>query len=203
MQALSAGPARQCRRESCSKSGIDRRWWRRWRTIIHSPKRRTIGIGDLRDQPLIMYPRDSGIGLYWQVIRLCAAAGFRPQIVREVQELTTIVGLVDAGVGIAIVPADTRSIHLPGVAYVPLARQGCLLDALSCFSRARSQRPSARVIGRIARSAGDPQNHGAAVSREKFPAPPTRIWSVWPVWLKSRWEVPVGTNATSDRRIAK
>jgi DNA-binding transcriptional LysR family regulator len=83
-------------------------------------KRRTIGIGDLRDQPLIMYPRDSGIGLYWQVIRLCAAAGFRPQIVREVQELTTIIGLVDAGVGIAIVPVDTRSIRLAGVAYVPL-----------------------------------------------------------------------------------
>ena len=83
-------------------------------------KRRTIGIGDLRDQPLIMYPRDSGIGLYWQVIRLCAAAGFRPQIVREVQELTTIVGLVDAGVGIAVVPADTKSIRLAGVAYVAL-----------------------------------------------------------------------------------
>lgn len=83
-------------------------------------KRKSIRISDLRDQPLIMYPRDSGIGLYWQVIRLCAAAGFRPQIVREVQELTTIIGLVDAGVGIAVVPADTRSIHLPGVAYVPL-----------------------------------------------------------------------------------
>jgi DNA-binding transcriptional LysR family regulator len=83
-------------------------------------KRRAIRISDLRDQPLIMYPRESGIGLYWQVLRLCANAGFRPQIAREVQELTTIVGLVDAGEGIAIVPADTRSIHLDGVAYVPL-----------------------------------------------------------------------------------
>jgi DNA-binding transcriptional LysR family regulator len=53
-------------------------------------------------------------------LRLCSAAGFRPQIVREVQELSTIIGLVDAGVGIAIVPADTRSIHLDGVAYVSL-----------------------------------------------------------------------------------
>jgi DNA-binding transcriptional LysR family regulator len=83
-------------------------------------KQRSIKISDLRDQPLIMYPRESGIGLYWQVLRLCANAGFRPQIAREVQELTTIVGLVDAGVGIAIVPADTRSIHLDGVVYVPL-----------------------------------------------------------------------------------
>jgi DNA-binding transcriptional LysR family regulator len=83
-------------------------------------KQRSIRISDLRDQPLIMYPRESGIGLYWQVLRLCANAGFRPQIAREVQELTTIVGLVDAGVGIAIVPADTRTIHLDGVVYVPL-----------------------------------------------------------------------------------
>jgi DNA-binding transcriptional LysR family regulator len=82
--------------------------------------KRAVKIGDLRDQPLIMFPRESGIGLYWQVLRLCAAAGFRPQVVREVQELTTIIGLVDAGVGIAIVPTDTRSIQLPGVAYVNL-----------------------------------------------------------------------------------
>jgi DNA-binding transcriptional LysR family regulator len=83
-------------------------------------RKRAIRISDLHDQPLIMYPRESGIGLYWQVLRLCAAAGFRPQIAREIQELSTIIGLVDAGVGIAIVPADTRSIHLQGVAYVPL-----------------------------------------------------------------------------------
>ena len=83
-------------------------------------RKRVISIRDLHDQPLIMYPRESGIGLYWQVLRLCSAAGFRPQIVREVQELSTIIGLVDAGVGIAIVPADTRSIHLDGVAYVSL-----------------------------------------------------------------------------------
>ncbi|HEY4444741.1 MAG TPA: LysR substrate-binding domain-containing protein [Steroidobacteraceae bacterium] len=83
-------------------------------------KQPAIRISDLRDQPLIMYPRESGIGLYWQVLRLCASAGFRPLIAREVQELTTIVGLVDAGVGIAIVPADTRTIQLEGVIYVPL-----------------------------------------------------------------------------------
>src|SRR6202035_352674 len=74
-------------------------------------KKRPIRISDLKDQPLIMYPRESGIGLYWQVLRLCARAGFRPRIAREVLELTTIVGLVDAGEGIAIVPADTKFIH--------------------------------------------------------------------------------------------
>jgi DNA-binding transcriptional LysR family regulator len=87
-------------------------------------RKRAIAIGDLRNEPFIMYPRESGIGLYWQVLRLCAGAGFRPQIAREVQELTTIVGLVDAGVGVAIVPADTKSIQLSGVSYVPLRDAG-------------------------------------------------------------------------------
>ena len=49
-----------------------------------------------------------------------AAAGFRPRIAREVQELTAIMGLVDAGEGVAIVPADTESIKLPGVSYMRL-----------------------------------------------------------------------------------
>jgi DNA-binding transcriptional LysR family regulator len=81
---------------------------------------RTVRIRDLRDHPLITYPRASGIGLYWHVLDLCAKAGFRPRVVKEVAEPTTIVGLVAAGIGLAIVPADTRYIQLDGVAFVRL-----------------------------------------------------------------------------------
>jgi DNA-binding transcriptional LysR family regulator len=76
-----------------------------------------VRIGDLRDQPIITYPRDAGIGLYWPFLQLCAKAGFQPNVVREAQESSLIVGLVAAGVGIAVVPATTRCIALPGVAY--------------------------------------------------------------------------------------
>jgi DNA-binding transcriptional LysR family regulator len=37
-----------------------------------------VRIGDLRDQPIITYPRDAGIGLYWPFLQLCAKAGFQP-----------------------------------------------------------------------------------------------------------------------------
>ena len=83
-------------------------------------KQRRIRVQDLRDQPLIAYPRASGIGLYWHVMELCARAGFRPRVVQEVQEPTTIIGLVAAGIGVAIVPADTKFIQLEGVVYLPL-----------------------------------------------------------------------------------
>lgn len=80
-------------------------------------RRDGIRIKDLRDEPLITYPRDAGIGLYWPVLKLCANAGFRPHIVREAREPSVMIGLVSAGVGIAIVPSDTQCIRLEGVAY--------------------------------------------------------------------------------------
>jgi len=45
-----------------------------------------VRISDLRDQPIITYPRDAGIGLYWPFLQLCAKAGFQPNVVKEAQE---------------------------------------------------------------------------------------------------------------------
>ena len=106
------------------------------------------------EQPLIMFPRESGIGLYWQVLRLCTAAGFRPQVVKEVQELTTIIGLVDAGVGIAIVPTDTRSIHLPGVAYINLRDEQAFSTLYLAF-RGGDPNPHLRGLLSELRAQGD------------------------------------------------
>jgi len=97
-------------------------------------KKRAIRISDLRDQPSSCIRASPHRPLLAGTASLCER-GFRPQIAREVQELTTIVGLVDAGEGIAIVPADTRSIHLDGVAYVPLRDKEGVLHAVPCFSR--------------------------------------------------------------------
>ena len=47
-------------------------------------------VEDIGEQPLITYPRASGIGLYCHTMELCAQAGFRPLGVRDVAEPTTI-----------------------------------------------------------------------------------------------------------------
>jgi len=80
-------------------------------------KRASISVTDLRDQALIAYPRDSGVGLYWRIIDLCVKAGFQPHIVREARDASVMMGLVSAGIGISIVPADTQCIRLEGVVY--------------------------------------------------------------------------------------
>jgi len=101
--------------------------WHRAPLVAAIPKgnplarRPGIRIADLREQPLITYPRDAGIGLYWPVLELCAKAGFRPHIVQEAREPSVMMGLVSAGVGIAIVPAVTQCIRLEGVIYQRLS----------------------------------------------------------------------------------
>jgi DNA-binding transcriptional LysR family regulator len=83
-----------------------------------------LSLADLKDDAFVMYPRRAGTGIYWQVLELCTAAGFRPRIVREVLESSTMIGLVAAGVGIAVVPAEMNCIQFSGVAFRSLRDSG-------------------------------------------------------------------------------
>jgi DNA-binding transcriptional LysR family regulator len=85
---------------------------------------RSLLLTELRNEAFVMYPRHAGTGIYWQVLELCTTAGFRPRVVREVLESSTIIGLVAAGVGIAIVPMEMNCIRFAGVTYKRLADAG-------------------------------------------------------------------------------
>ena len=84
-------------------------------------RRQSLTVAELKGDSFIMYPREAGTGIYWQVMDLCAKAGFRPRVAREVLESSTLIGLVAAGVGIAIVPADMNCIRFEGIEYKRLA----------------------------------------------------------------------------------
>jgi DNA-binding transcriptional LysR family regulator len=115
--------------------------------------RRAVRVKELQADAFIMYPRDSGIGLYWQVMALCRAAGFRPEVAQQVRESSTIVGLVAAGVGVAIVPRDTRFIQLEGVVYKPLLDPAAT-SALHLAHRGDNHDPHVANLARMLRKGG-------------------------------------------------
>jgi DNA-binding transcriptional LysR family regulator len=84
----------------------------------------TLRVSDLMDEAFVIYPRESGTAVYDQIIALCREAGFTPRITQEAREAPTIVGLVAAGLGVALVPACLRSINIQGVAYRLLREKG-------------------------------------------------------------------------------
>lgn len=80
--------------------------------------RSVIGLAEAADEEFIVMQR--GYGMRRIVDELCAAADIAPTIAFESAELTTITGLVGAGLGIGVVPVDDTALR-PGVELIPLA----------------------------------------------------------------------------------
>ncbi|MDE2150591.1 MAG: LysR family transcriptional regulator [Gammaproteobacteria bacterium] len=88
---------------------------------VHPLARRTaVSLRHLADEPWLAFAPSVPGGLPTQIEQLTRAAGFAPNIVQRVHEMPTMIGLVAAGVGIALVAASMRRIRLPGVVFRPL-----------------------------------------------------------------------------------
>ena len=78
---------------------------------VNIPMRRLV------NEPFILFPRLLAPELYDQIITLCQHARFSPHVVQEAMQLPTIVSLVAAGIGIAVIPASLRNLGRAGVNY--------------------------------------------------------------------------------------
>jgi DNA-binding transcriptional LysR family regulator len=87
----------------------------------HRFARRTrVALKMLAAESFVSFPRDLAPVLYDQLISMCNRAGFSPRIVQEAQ-MQTIVSLVAAGIGVALVPATLENLSRRGLVYRPLA----------------------------------------------------------------------------------
>lgn len=80
-----------------------------------------LAIGDLSGNDFILFPRTSSPGLYDTIIGLCTGAGFSPVITQEASAWLSVVGLVEAGLGITIAPAMAARVCPQGVVTIPIA----------------------------------------------------------------------------------
>ena len=80
-------------------------------------KNPSVKLKDLRSERFIMFPRNDGTAMYDAIVGACAKAGFSPHIVQEAHLYTTVVSLVAAGIGIAILPGVSARIRHDAVVY--------------------------------------------------------------------------------------
>lgn len=83
-------------------------------------KRARVPLLALSIEPFVLFPRTVGAGLYDAIIRSCLEAGFSPRVVQETSQVTSIVNLVAAGLGVSIVPGSMQQVHTDGVVYRPI-----------------------------------------------------------------------------------
>jgi len=83
-------------------------------------KKKTLGLRDLAEAALVLFPRVNNPGFYDRIIAACSGAGVTPKIVEEVWPRANGIGLVRAGIGVTfITPSEAGP--LPGdVVFRPL-----------------------------------------------------------------------------------
>lgn len=92
-----------------------------------------LSLTELSAEPFVLFPPHVAPSLYGQVQQLFAAAGFAPRVVQEALEWTTIVALVEAGLGVSVVPASFDILRLGQVVYVPLSMPVGYTRITACY----------------------------------------------------------------------
>lgn len=103
-------------------------------------KVQSASVRDLRSLPLIVQPADSASGLREIVLSLCRRARLAPAVVQEAREVLTILGLVAAQVGVAIVPSSSKRISIGSLRFVPLTDPEAKTPLFMCVGRRHGSR---------------------------------------------------------------
>lgn len=97
---------------------------------------RRLSLASLARRPFIIFPRAAAPGLYDTIVEFCREAGFAPRVAQEAIQMQTIVSLVSAGLGVALVPASLRDLRRRGVVYRRLREDSPLLTILLAWRAA-------------------------------------------------------------------
>ena len=88
----------------------------------------TVALKTLADMPLIIFPRRIAPAFHDAILTCFRDAGLTPRIGQEAIQMQTIVGLVSAGMGIALVPQSVSNLKRPGVEYKALTGKTPLVE---------------------------------------------------------------------------
>ncbi|KAB2899774.1 MAG: LysR family transcriptional regulator [Burkholderiaceae bacterium] len=92
-----------------------------------------VALDDLRGEAFVATPHLDRGGLSHCVAQLCRAAGFEPRGARVRSRKWSQLALVQAGFGVAVVPASMGQLRPPGVATRPLAGDGSRTTVLALW----------------------------------------------------------------------
>jgi DNA-binding transcriptional LysR family regulator len=103
--------------------------------------RRRVRLAELAGERFVVFPRHQVSRLYDHIAGLCHRAGVRLQVAQEAVQFPTILGLVAARTGVAIVPDSLRALRLPGLRYITISDRDAYSTVSLIAGRARRGTP--------------------------------------------------------------
>jgi DNA-binding transcriptional LysR family regulator len=119
-------------------------------------------LSESRDSPFISLRRGQSLSLHEHIIRLCAKYGFHPRVVQEVNEFPTVLGLVAAGLGVAIVPESQLRTRIEGVTIQYIEDRAARWQVGSAWRREKSSPLTAEFLALLR----EDLSHAALKSRQ-------------------------------------
>ncbi|MCA3209297.1 LysR family transcriptional regulator [Cupriavidus sp.] len=95
-----------------------------WRPAGSDAVPQSVALRDAAREPLVIFPRRSAPAFYDIITGYYARDSLTPVIAQEAIQMQTIVSLVSAGMGVALVPASLRNLRRTGVSYLALRDAG-------------------------------------------------------------------------------
>ena len=117
-------------------------------------RKRRIALADIAGQPLVMYSEKEGKYFHDKIKSLFVATGVQPHYVHHIGQTHTIMALVNAGIGLAIVPASARHVRFENVAFRELWRKDVVAEIYLAWRRIErnpaQQRLREFIVGSLA-----------------------------------------------------
>jgi len=84
-------------------------------------ERQAIKMKALQAESFVSFPASEGTGFVGALLDACQSAGFVPRVVQEASQMQAILTLVAGGLGVALVPAAMRHLHMAEVRFLEIA----------------------------------------------------------------------------------
>ena len=123
----------------------------------HHPLASTEGkipLASLSSAPFIMTPRHMAPGLHDDIVSFCHSAGFSPQVVQEAIQMQTVISLVSAEMGVALIPESLQNLQRTGVTYKRLKEKSPLTEIRLAW-RAGDNLPTLKLFIQLTRQIAD------------------------------------------------
>ncbi|NKC05049.1 LysR family transcriptional regulator [Brucella haematophila] len=104
----------------------------------------SVSLSNLASRRFIMFPYSQGPVLHARITQACRNAGFLPDIVQEARQMHTILSLVAAQLGVALIPSGARTMRINGVVFREI--QDLPTDLVWELAIARRNRDSKKAL---------------------------------------------------------
>ena len=94
-----------------------------------------IRIADLAGERFIVFQRSSSPAVFDTIVRVCNDNGFSPRLQNELNNMNSVLATVEAGEGVAIIPASARNLRADNISFFRLQPDDVRIDFVAAWQK--------------------------------------------------------------------